>query len=108
MFARSAHDWTANTFSFSVANTGIMLVGRQTGRTGLWIYSPVGAAQGGVVAPTEGEVIQGNGATILPGAAPLWFPTEAPVWGGPITGQSTGQLVIVSFIDPPGGSLGGQ
>lgn len=101
VFMRASASWSANTFTLSRT---LQLIGRQRGRTHVSLWVPASASAGVLIAPTEGEVDNGDGVELAPGDSIAIY-TEAPIYGGLVTGQTTGVVAVVAYLNP-GGSLG--
>jgi hypothetical protein len=102
VFERAAQSWTANQIK---PGTSIQLIGRQDGRKNVTIWVPSSASTDAIIAPTQGEVDQGDGVTLAPGDS-ITIATEAPVFGGPATSGQVAVINVVAEINPTGGAYG--
>lgn len=102
---RSAHEWSANSYTLSSTVGPIQLAGRRKGQVSVTVWVPASAAHGIVISPLEGDIQQGAGVELDPGDS-ITLETEAAVWGGVIVGQTSGTANVVVLYNPPGGGLG--
>lgn len=104
---RSAHDWTAESYTVNNVTGPITISGRKKGQKSVLVWVPTGSAHGVTISPNEGDIQQGAGIVLSPGDPLVKLDTEGPVWCGVISGQAAGGPVnVVTLYDPPGGGLG--
>ena len=96
VFERAAADWTGQTF---VVSAPLQIAPRQKGRKICTLFVPSNAAFGVQLAPKREFIDAGVGVPLVVGAS-VDIPSEAPIWVGPLVGETTGEVSLLTFFNP--------